>query len=62
MAQGPRPYLTITDQPAVRCAPDRIRTPIVVDLDGRRLALTVDQATELQLQLASVLLRIRRAG
>jgi hypothetical protein len=62
MAPGARPYLTITDPPAVRRAPDRVRTPIVVDLDGRRLALTVEQAAELQLQLAATLLRVRRAG
>ncbi|CAB4142811.1 hypothetical protein UFOVP452_41 [uncultured Caudovirales phage] len=62
MASGARPYVTLADPPAVRRVPARVRTPIVVDLDGRRLALTVEQAAELQLQLAAALLRQRRPG
>jgi hypothetical protein len=46
---------------SVRRDKARVRTPVVVEFDGGRLALTPDQAAGLQLQLAAVLARLRPA-
>jgi hypothetical protein len=61
MASIPKPYLTVEGAIEVRRAPMRVQTPIVLEFDGRRLALTRDQAVDLQLRLAAALVRDRRA-
>jgi hypothetical protein len=61
MAPRPRTYLTVERAVLVRRAGERARTPIVLDFDGHRFALTPEQAAELQLQIAAALVRQRRA-
>lgn len=62
MASGARPYLTVAGAIEVRRSPMRVQTPIVVEFADRRVALTPDQAADLQLQLAALLHRLRRDG
>lgn len=58
---GQRPYVTVGGAIEVRRSPMRVQTPIVVEIDGQRIALTVGQAADLQLQLAAAIIRQRRA-
>lgn len=61
MASRPISYLTVEGTVVVRRSGDRARTPVVLEFAGRKYALTPDQAADLQLQLAALLLRMRRA-
>lgn len=58
---GQRPYVTVGSAIEVCRSPMRVQTPIVVEIDGQRIALTVGQAADLQLQLAAAIFRQRRA-
>ena len=62
MASRPKPYLTVDGALEVSRAPMRVQTPVVFAFGDRRLALTADQAADLQLQLAALLHRLRRAS